>query len=146
MITYLKVGALAALLAAIFMAGWHLGGDSARTALASLQAAQAEDTAKAVLAERASAAAESARLQAILKRYDDAPIDPIALHVGDRVLEYARVAQCPVPKAGADPRGAASAAPVAFGASQVGRALDALTEACAQDAAELTALQAAWPR
>ncbi len=145
MITYLKVGAIAALVAAIFMAGWHLGGDSARTALAGFQAAQAEDTAKAVLAERASAAAESARLQTILKGYEDAPIDPVALTLGSRVLQYARVADCPVPKAGADPRGARSPAPLPVGPSGVGRALDALTEACAQDAAELTALQAAWP-
>ncbi len=145
-LSYLKWGAILGLAAALFGLGYRFGGSSARTALARFQAAQAMNTAKAVLAERAADTAETARVNAILKGYEDAPIDPVALTLGNRVLEYARVADCPVPKAGGNTGGTPSPSPVAVGPSAVGRALDALTEACAEDAAELTALQAAWPR
>lgn len=145
-LTYVKIGAVLALLGAVAAGGYHFGGMASKTALEGFQAEQSANTAKAVLAERAAGAAELARVNAILKGYQDASIDPIALSVGSRVLEYARVADCPVPGAGGHPSGTPSASPVTSSASEVGQALTDLAVACSQDAAELTALQAAWPK
>lgn len=143
---YIKIGAFVALLAAVAAVAYHFGGMSAETALADFREAQSANTAKAVLAERASAAAELARVNAILKGYQDAPIDPIALSVGSRVLEYARVAACPVPAAGINPGATPSPSPVPISSSEVGQALTDLAVACSQDAEQLNALIAAWPK
>lgn len=145
-LTYIKIGAAVAVLAAVAAASFHFGGMTSKTALADFQAEQSANTAKAVLAERASAAIELARVNAILKGYQNAPIDPIALSIGSRVLEYARIADCPVPAARGNPGAAPSPSKVPIGPSEVGQALDDLAVACSQDAAELTALQAAWPK
>lgn len=143
---YAKLGALIAAIALIFWAGWHLGSSNAKTALAGFKAAQAENTAKAVLAERASAAAELARVNTILKGYEDAPINPIDAGLAHRVYVYAHTADCAVPTAGANTPAAGSTSPQpSRDPSFVGLA-QRVIDACAQDAAELTALQQAWPR
>lgn len=145
-LTYIKIGAAVVVLGVVSGASFHFGGMASKTALEGFKAEQSANTAKAVLAERASAAAELSRVNAILKGYQDAPIDPIALSVGSRVLEYARIADCPVPAARSDSGGVASTGKVPIGPSEVGQALTDLAVACSQDAAELTALQAAWPK
>ena len=58
---YAKLGAGLVLIVAIFGAGFHFGGMSSKSALEAYRAAQSELTAKAVLAERASAEATAAR-------------------------------------------------------------------------------------
>lgn len=143
---YIKIGIAVAVIGVVSAASFHFGGMASKTALEGFQAEQSANTAKAVLAERAAGAAELARVNAILKGYQDAPIDPIVLSTGNRVLEYARVADCPMPSASGNPGGTASAGKVPIGPSQVGQALTDLAVACSQDAAELTALQAAWPK
>lgn len=144
--TYLKFGAIGLLILVLFGGGWYCGSRASKTALEGFQAAQSANTAKAVLAERASAATELARVNTILKGYQDAPIDPVALSLGSRVLNYARVADCPVPSPGPAPSGTVSAGPQPGGDGGVEQALTGVLTACAQDASELTALQQAWPR
>jgi len=145
-IVWAKVGGILLAVALCFAGGWYCGSLRSKTAYEALQAAQAENTAKAVLAERASTAAELARTSAILKGYQDAPIDSVALSVGSRVFKYANAASCSLPQAAADPGRAPSAAPLPVGPSEVERALADLAVACSEDARELAALQAAWPR
>ena len=143
---YVKWGAIGAALIALSWFWYHQGGNSARAALEGFQAAQAANTAKAVLSERASGAAELARVNTVLKGYQDVPIDPIALSIGSRVFKYAGAASCAVPQAPADPGGTRSPTPLAIGPSEIERALTALAVACSEDARELAALQAAWPQ
>ena len=132
-----------ALIAAALLLAYHLGGDASKTALEGFQAAQAENTAKAVLAERASGAVELARVNAILKGYQDAPIDPIVPGIAHRVFIYARAANCAVPSAGGNPGGVVSASPKSTGFED---ALQDYIDACSRDAQRLDALIAAWPK
>jgi hypothetical protein len=125
---------------------YHLGGDSARTALEGFQAAQAANTAKAVLAERASGAAELARVNAIVKGYEDAALSPVTVGIGRRVLLAACPTSHPVPQTSPVTGGAVPARPVPASAAGLGEALDRYTAACQRDALRLNALQAAWPK
>lgn len=59
-LTYAKLGLAAAVLAVVAGASYHFGGMASKTELAGFRAEQAENTATAVLAERASAAASRA--------------------------------------------------------------------------------------
>lgn len=135
-----------ALIAAALLLAYHLGGDSARTALEGFQAAQAENTAKAVLAERASGAAELARVNAILKGYQDAPIDPIVPGIAHRVFLYASAASCAVSSTPSAPGGVVTSRPVPASDSGLEQATQAVFDACERDALRLNALQAAWPQ
>jgi hypothetical protein len=141
-VIYLKVGIAAALCALFF---W-LGGLHSKTELEGFQAAQSANTARAVLAERASSAAELARVNLLLKGYQDAPPDPIVVSIGSRVLQYARIADCPVPTSGANPAATLGAAPVPRSDPEFERLLQTAFNACAHDAEELTTLQKVWPR
>ena len=139
------------ILIALIVAGWswfcfHQGGLSSTGKLEALQAAQAEGVAKAVLAERAQGAAELARVNAVLKEYENAPIDPIAIGLAQRVYQYARVASCPVSKTSTDTPGTVQPSPQPPDPQSVERALDAHIQACSADAAQLNALIEAWPR
>ncbi len=140
--TCVKLAAIAAVLAFAY----RLGGNGPRAALAGFQASQAQATAKAVLAERASAAAELARVNGILKEYQDEKLNPIVPGIAVRLLERACPANRSLPEASANPGRARSAAKEPAGDGSVERATQAVFEACAQDAAQLSALQAAWPR
>jgi hypothetical protein len=142
---YAKWGGIAAALLAWSWACFHQGGLGPTAALDRAREAQAELVARAVLAERASTAAESVRVNAILKGYEDAPIDPIVPGVAHRVLVYAGAAGCPVSGAAAAPSGAGGPSPRTPGDPGLERLFQALIDACAQDASELTALQQAWP-
>lgn len=91
-ILYAKIGGAVALAALLIFGGYHFGGlsgkleaSNARTALADFQQAQAANTAKAVLAERASAAAAAIN-------------DNIAENAHDKTIESlpARVVHDPV--------------------------------------------------
>lgn len=146
MITYLKLGGILALVAGLFGGGFYLGGLRSEAALEAFQSAQSANTAKAVLAERASGAAELARVNLLLKGYQDAPIDPIDVGLAHRVYVYASAADCPVSGAGAHPAGAVSPSPQPSSDPGFVGLAQSVIDACAQDAAELTAIQQAWPR
>lgn len=140
---YAKLGGALLVVVLLFGGGYHFGGLASRAAYEALRAEQSSNTAKAVLAERASAAIELARVNAVLKEYQDAPIDPVTVGIGHRVLYAACPASSPVPKAAADPGGAIITRAVAPG---VESALQGLVDACSRDAVRLNAIQAAWPR
>jgi hypothetical protein len=57
---YLKLGAIVAMVAALFAAGYHIGGMASRSAYEADTAAQSQAIATAVLAERASSVATAA--------------------------------------------------------------------------------------
>lgn len=140
---YLKLGAALALVALLFGAGYRMGGNGARAQYEALQAAQAELTAKAVLAERASEQAESVRLNKVISDYENTPIDPVSVGVAHRVLIYANAPSCPVPSAGGNPGGTVPASPKSAGLED---ALQGYIDACSRDATRLDALIEAWPR
>lgn len=142
-VEYAKLGGAVLVVVLLFGGGYHFGGLASKTALEILRAEQSSNTAKAVLAERASAAVELARVNAILKEYQDAPIDPVTVGIGHRVLYAACPASSPVPKAATDPGRSIITRAVAPG---VESALQGLVDACSRDALRLDALQAAWPR
>jgi hypothetical protein len=130
----------------LFGMGFYFGGLSPKTKLEALQAAQAENTAKAVLAQKAASDAEEARLNGVIAKYEATPIDPIAVGLAGRVLQYARVADCPVSKTAAAASGTGNpAAGTASDPSFVGLAQAAVL-ACDHDAHQVTALQQAWPQ
>lgn len=139
---YAKAAALLVLVLLLFGGGYRLGGMASKTTLEGFEAAQAENTAKAVLAERASTAAELARVNAILKGYTDAPIDPITVGIATRLLEHACPASGPVPSTVAVAAGIDRATAQPRNAQAVERATQSHFDACAKDAAELAALQA----
>jgi len=136
------------IIAALIVCGiaFYLGGLRYKAQLESLEASQAENTARAVLAERASAQTELNRVNQVVAKYEAQPIDPIALNVGSRVLEYTRIASCPVPKTATNPSGTGNAPQESPDTSAIERTLTAYSEACSQDANQLAALIAAWPR
>lgn len=144
--TYVKYGAIGLLVLALFVGGWYCGSRSSKTALEGFQAAQSANTAKAVLAERASAAVELARVNTILKGYDNAPIDPVVPGIAHRVFVYANATGCAVPSPGANPGGAIAASTIPAGDPEFERLSQAAFDAAAHDAKELIALQQAWPK
>jgi hypothetical protein len=146
MIVWAKIGGILAAVALLFGAGFYFGGLRSKTALEGFQAAQAQNVATAVLAERNSTAAELARMNAIVKGYQDAPPDPIVATAAQRVFVYARgAANCSVPGPAPMAGGAPPAAPVASGPDRVEQALGAYIGACASDAKRLAAVQALAP-
>lgn len=147
MIVWAKVGGILAAVAAVFFVGFHFGGMASKTALEGFLATQAQNTAKAVLAERASTAAQLATQNAVIKRYENAPPDPVVTTAAHRVFIYATgAASCPVSGAAPGAGGASAAAAVAIGPSAVEQALGAYIAACAGDANRLAALQALAPK
>lgn len=136
-------GGIAAFLCALFF--W-LGGLHSKAALEGFQAAQTENTAKAVLAERASTAAELARVNALLKGYQDEALKPVDATIAERVLYHACPAVSAVPSPGAHASGTLSPSPQPRSDPETERLLQAVFTACSADAEELTTLQQAWPR
>jgi hypothetical protein len=146
MIVWAKVGGILAAIALVFFAGYRFGGMASKTALEGFQAAQAENTAKAVLAERASTAATLAHQNAVIEGYQNAPISPIVTTAAQRVFVYAtHAASCAVSGAAPNAGGAPAAAAVALGPSRVVEALGAYIAACDADSRRLAALQALSP-
>lgn len=140
---YAKIGALLALVLGLFGTGWFVGSLKGRASVSALQASQAENTAKAVLAERASAQTELTRLRIVVANYENTPIDPVSVGLGHRVYLYARAANCPVPVGSANPSGTVAPSPVASGFEG---ALQGYIDACSRDAKRLDALIDAWPQ
>jgi hypothetical protein len=145
MIAYLKYGAIAALVLALFGGGFYLGGLKSKAALEGFEAAQTENTAKAVLAERASAAVEQTRVATKLKEFEDAPIDPIVPGIAHRVFLAARPTSCPL----SSPSPVASGATTPSGVSSSDREVELATQnafdAGARDAQRLDLCRAVWP-
>ena len=142
----IKFGGIGLLAAALFGSGFYFGGLRSKTALEGFQAAQAQLTAKAVLAERTAGATELARVNAILKGYEDEALNPVVVGLAQRVLINACPASSPMSGSGGNPSSAVSAPPQPRGDPEAQRLLQGVFDACEADAAELTALQAAWPR
>ena len=140
---------LAAAIAAVAAWSWvcyHAGGNSGRTAVEALRAAQSQAVAKAVLAQRASGEAELERVNAILKGYEDALLHPVDLHIGSRVLIAACGVGSPVPKAAPDPGRTGDPAGITGSDPRLGPAIDRVVQAGKRDASKVTALQQAWPQ
>jgi len=143
---YLKWGAIGALLIGLSVFWYRQGGASARAALAAFQAAQAENTAKAVLAERAAGAAELARVNTLLEGYQNAKPDPAVSGIAVRLLGAPCVAVGAVPSAGAVAATATAAGGVPGGDSAIERATEAAFDAAERDAARLNLCRAVWPK
>lgn len=142
-LAYAKWGAIAATFFAWSVLCLHQGAMASKTKLEGFQAAQAENTAKAVLAERASAQAESVRLNKVISDYESTPIDPVSVGVAHRVLIYAHTPRCAVPEASSNPGGVVPASPKPGGFEGP---LQDYIDACSRDAKRLDALIEAWPR
>lgn len=142
-LAYAKYGAIAAAVLALFFGGYHVRGMACAARYEALQASQSELTAKAVLAERASAQVESDRLHKVLSDYESTPIDPVSVGVAHRVLIYAHAPSCPVPEAGPNPGGTVSPSPKP---GSLEGPLQDYIDACSRDAKRLDALIEAWPR
>lgn len=140
---YAKWGGIAAAFLAWSVLCFHQGGMSSTARLEALQTAQSQLTAKAVLAERASAEAESVRLNKVISDYESTPIDPVSVGVAHRVLIYAHTPSCTVPEAGSNPGGTVPASPKPDGLEGP---LQDYIDACSRDAKRLDALIEAWPR
>jgi hypothetical protein len=146
MITYLKLGGILALAAALFGGGFYFGGLRSKTAYEALQAAQAKAAATALQKEAAATAAQTAKLQEVQNAYDaikDLP-DPVTLNVS-RLLVAKVADSCAVPGPAAVAGGAPGASQVAVGPSSIADRLDDYIEACTDDARRLAAVQALAP-
>ena len=143
---YLKYGALLAAVIGLFSAGFYMGGERSKTALESFKEAQAQNTAKAVLAERAAQQTEFDRVNKIVEDYQNAQITPVGVTVVSRLLQSACPANGAVSQTSPAPGGVAGAGQES---SQTGRIAEALTDyiaACSDDARRLNAVLAAWPK
>ena len=129
-------------LAVVFLAGVYVGHLQGSAQVARLERDQAQTTATAVLAERASQAAETDRLTKAVADYETASLTPVDPGVAHRVYLYA-LSQCPLSSPASAPAGTqrAPAEPPGFE-----RALQGYVDACARDALRLNAIQAAWPK
>jgi hypothetical protein len=143
---YLKWGGIAAAALALVLGGYHFGSLSSKSKLEAVLAAQAENTAKAVLAERAAQETEQKRLQEVLAKYEQTPLDPIVAPLARRVFLYARASECPVPPNGTHSAAVIDPGPQPREDSAIERATSEVFEACARDAAQLNALIDAWPK
>src|SRR5208282_5377927 len=95
-----------AIAAALCFWAYHLGGLSGAAKVSALELAQQAAVLKAVEAQAASTARETARLNTLVASYETTHINPVALDIGSRVYKYA-AASCPaLPKAASHPDGA----------------------------------------
>lgn len=154
MISYLKYGALAALVAGLFGFGWYGGALQGRAAVARLERDQAQLTATAVLAERASWQTQSlsnhqAEIQhaAEIAQADD--IAPIASPV-IVVYRLTPTRDCPVPGGAIEAR-PLPAHPEAGGGEPVDRgrdirpAVEAIKRRLEKLMADYRQIDAEWP-
>lgn len=146
-IAYAKLGAVLLAVVLLFGGGWYFRGLKCEAAAATVSQAQSAAVATAVLAERASTAAELVRVNTVLKGYqENAALNPVDVGLAHRVYVYAHATECSMPAAGAHPAATGSASQEPRGDPGFVGLAQAAIDACAQDAAELTALQQAWPR
>jgi hypothetical protein len=143
---YLKLGAIIAMAAALLATGYHIGSLSSKTALEADHAAQLQAVVNVMDENARQAAADHAHQQGVIDAYHATPIDPLVAGAAHRVYVYAASASgCGVPQAGAVAGGAQASAPVAFGPSEVERALDDYIQACSADAAQMNPMIALAP-
>ena len=141
-------GIRVAIAVAVLWFAYHLGGLSGKAQVAQLQAAQSAALSKALQAQAATTAAETARLQGAVSQYEQQlqTPNPIDAGLAHRVYVYA-TANCPtVPKTASAAGGAVNAPPESAGPSEFERLAQAVIDACSADAAQLNALIEAWPR
>jgi len=141
-VTWLKLAGAAALL----IWAYHLGGDASQAKLEALEALQSSNTAKAVLAQKAASDAEEARLNSVIAKYEATPIDPVAIGLAGRVLQYARLTECPVSQTATTAGGTGNTPTKPPGDPELERLSQAAIDACDHDAHQVIALQQAWPR
>jgi hypothetical protein len=145
---YLKLGAIVAMVAALFATGYHIGALSSKTALEADHTAQLQAVVNAMDENARQAAADHAHMQGVIDAYDatkDIP-DPASVGTAHRVLIVAAAGGgCPVPEAAAVAGRAQASAPIAIGPSEVERALDDYIHACSADAAQMNPMIALAP-
>jgi hypothetical protein len=153
-ITWLKVGGILAAVLACFAFGYHLGGLAPKTALAKYEADQAQNTATAVLAERAAAQHQAtvdfnAETRHAKDLQDIAALAPVSTPL--LVFRTAPTASGAVSCTPA-PAGAVAAHPQAGGGEPVGGAVDirpdveALKKRLEVVMADYRELAAEWPK
>jgi hypothetical protein len=153
-ITWLKVGGILAAVLVCFAFGYHLGGLGPKTALADFEAKQAENTATAVLAERASAQHQAtvdfnAETQHAKDLQDLAALTPVSTPL--LVFRTAPAASRAVSGAQA-PAGTVAAHPQGGGGEPVGGAVnirpdvEALKKHLEAVMADYRELAAEWPK
>jgi hypothetical protein len=137
---------------AVFVLGFYFGSlhgakDAAqsKTAYEALQAAQASNVAKAVLAERASSQAESARINTLLEAYQNAPPDPVVSSVAYRLLERTCPAVGAVPTNPGPASGTRPASGIPRGDPEIEQLTQAALAAAGRDARRLNLCRDAWP-
>lgn len=135
----------AAIAVVLFGGGFYLGGLHNKDVLDHTLANQQATVAAALLAQRKISDAEEDRLNAIITKYENAPVDPLSVNVGTRVYHYI-TAGCAVPKTATPTSGVSGPAPVAANPDRVESSLNRYVSACSKEAAELVAIQAAWPK
>jgi hypothetical protein len=152
-LTYIELGAAAALLAIAAGAGYHFGGLSAddklnayKTEVEAQHAVQLSAVATAYQDQVLAREASEAKLQKVQNAYDTLKDLPDVASVGTahRLLLVAastdRTGGCDVPAAGAVAGGAQASAAVALGHSSVESALGDVLAACAADASQMNAM------
>jgi hypothetical protein len=153
-VIWAKIGGILAAIAAVFLVGFHFGGMASKTTLALYQASEAENTAKAVLAERTSAQAQAAIDHTAETRHAKDLTDIAALAPISTPLLVYRTVAAPI---GTVPGAQSKAGPVAThpaegGGERVGRAVDirddveALKKRLEVVMADYRELDAEWPR
>jgi hypothetical protein len=158
-LTYIKIGAVVLVLGAVSAGSFHFGrfsgeleASKAKTALADFQEAQAANTAKAVLAERDSAAAAAIN-DNIAEGAHDKTIESLpARIVHDPVFLRAPGDICPASGAVRDPKAEAANLDTAGRSVQPGRGIDlrpaieALKVKYETVLADCRRLDAEWPK
>src|SRR5271165_4215316 len=89
---------------------YHQGGLAGAAKVSALELAQQAAVSKAVEAQAASTARETARLNTLVASYESTPINPVALDIGSRVYKYTTASCDAVPKAPANPTGTSAPA------------------------------------
>lgn len=136
----------AALAIALVGIGWY--GGSLRTK--SVMARQAAATAQTVAAQEAKQLqhtdAEEARLNGLVKQYEDASLTPVAAGTADRLFKYITIHSCPVSSPSATAGGVVSPAGVPASDPEVERLSQGAFDAAGRDSLRLGLCQQAWPR
>lgn len=143
---YAKLGAAVLVVVLLFGAGYRVGGLASKAALEALRAEQSSNTAKAVLAERASAAVELARVNARLKEFEDAPIDPVVTGIASRLYAYTGATECAVRGTGVTTGGTIPASGIPRGDPEAKRLSQDAFDAGSRDAKRLNLCRTVWPR
>lgn len=129
----------------LFFGGWYCGSLRSKDMLDRSLAAQQATVAAALLAQRKISDAETDRLNLVIANYEKAPIDPVSITLGASLHKYT-LSECPVSAPKTNTSGTLSTPAIPASDARVELATDAVFKACAQDAAELATLQAAWPK